>query len=165
MLRSSSVLDLLKCVGSLSWRESSDFYWKSEIICERQMCPKIRERIGRKNLLLMSRPKLPCQSRRDNGVASQGFATRHNHGALSWYNLSATCHSKDSGPSQGLYLCRIVLRYHCIRTELITPNLICLSTYQLLQSSGDDSGPDMSYDKLLERVVEENRRIHEDLKL
>ncbi|GJV54061.1 hypothetical protein Tco_1449802 [Tanacetum coccineum] len=28
---------------------------------------------------------------------------------LSWYDLSATCHSKDSGPLQGLYLCRIVL--------------------------------------------------------
>ncbi|GJV51841.1 hypothetical protein Tco_1447582 [Tanacetum coccineum] len=55
--------------------------------------------------------------------------------------------SADNGPSQGLYLCRIVLRYRCIRTELITPNLICPSTYQLLQSSGGDSGPDMSFDK------------------
>nr|GEW51143.1 hypothetical protein [Tanacetum cinerariifolium] len=39
-----------------------------------------------------------------------GFTTRHNRGVLSWYDLSATCHSKDSGPSQGLYLCRIFLR-------------------------------------------------------
>nr|GEU79933.1 reverse transcriptase domain-containing protein [Tanacetum cinerariifolium] len=36
-----------------------------------------------------------------------GFATRHNRGALSWYNLSVTCLFKDSGPSQGLYLCLI----------------------------------------------------------
>ncbi|GJS53329.1 ribonuclease H-like domain-containing protein [Tanacetum coccineum] len=32
-------------------------------------------------------------------------------------------------------------------TELITLNLICPSTHQLLQSSGGDSGPDMSFDK------------------
>ncbi|GJZ49304.1 hypothetical protein Tco_0603494 [Tanacetum coccineum] len=31
--------------------------------------------------------------------------------------------------------------------ELITPNLICPSTHQLLQSFGGDSGPDMSLDK------------------
>ncbi|GJU88595.1 red chlorophyll catabolite reductase, chloroplastic [Tanacetum coccineum] len=55
--------------------------------------------------------------------------------------------NRDSGPSQGLYLCRIVLRYRCARTELITPNLICHSTHQLLRSSGDDSGPDLSFDK------------------
>ncbi|GJY74643.1 hypothetical protein Tco_0479074 [Tanacetum coccineum] len=73
-------------------------------------------------------------------------ATRHNRGALSWYNLSATYHSNDSGPPQGLYLCRIILRYRCARTELITPNLICPSTHQLLRSSGGDSGPDMSFD-------------------
>ncbi|GJU25824.1 hypothetical protein Tco_1164445 [Tanacetum coccineum] len=54
---------------------------------------------------------------------------------------------RDSGPLQGLYLCRIVLRYCCARTELITPNLICPSTHQLLRSSGGDSGPDMSFDK------------------
>ncbi|GJR61690.1 putative transcription factor interactor and regulator CCHC(Zn) family protein [Tanacetum coccineum] len=54
---------------------------------------------------------------------------------------------EDSGPSQGLYLCRIVLRYRCFRTELITPNLICPSTHQLLRSSGGDSGPDLSFDK------------------
>ncbi|GKB28038.1 hypothetical protein Tco_0867439, partial [Tanacetum coccineum] len=58
-----------------------------------------------------------------------------------------TYHSKDSGPSQGLYLCRVVLRHRCIRTELITLNLICPSTYQLLQSSIGDSGPDMSFDR------------------
>ncbi|GJW93901.1 hypothetical protein Tco_0173573 [Tanacetum coccineum] len=33
------------------------------------------------------------------------------------------------------------------RMKLITPNLICPSTYQLLRSSGGDSGPDMSFDK------------------
>ncbi|GJU88597.1 hypothetical protein Tco_1301020 [Tanacetum coccineum] len=38
-------------------------------------------------------------------------------------------------------------RYHCARTELITLNLICHSTHQLLRSSGDDSGPDLSFDK------------------
>nr|GEW99412.1 pyrophosphate--fructose 6-phosphate 1-phosphotransferase subunit alpha [Tanacetum cinerariifolium] len=41
----------------------------------------------------------------------------------------------------------IVLGYRCARTEQITPDLICLSTYQLLQSSGGDSGPDLSFDK------------------
>ncbi|GJZ16424.1 hypothetical protein Tco_0552101 [Tanacetum coccineum] len=61
--------------------------------------------------------------------------------------MSATCHSKDSGPLPGLYLCWIVLRYRCIWTELITPNLICPSTYQLLWSSGGDSEPDPSFDK------------------
>ncbi|GJU19135.1 retrovirus-related pol polyprotein from transposon TNT 1-94, partial [Tanacetum coccineum] len=73
--------------------------------------------------------------------------SRHNREALSWYDLLGTCHSKNSGPLSGLYLCRIVLRYRCIRTELITPNLICPSTYQLLRSSGGDSGPDPSFDK------------------
>nr|GEY14776.1 hypothetical protein [Tanacetum cinerariifolium] len=45
------------------------------------------------------------------------------------------------------YICRTVLRYCCARTELITPNLVCPSTHQLLRSSGGDSGPDMSFDK------------------
>ncbi|GKA64702.1 hypothetical protein Tco_0764409 [Tanacetum coccineum] len=71
----------------------------------------------------------------------------HNHEALSLYDLSTTCHSKDIGPLPGLYLCWIVLRYRCIWTELITPNLICPSTYQLLRSSGGDSEPDPSFDK------------------
>ncbi|GJY70315.1 hypothetical protein Tco_0474018 [Tanacetum coccineum] len=35
----------------------------------------------------------------------------------------------------------------CARTELITPDLICPSTYQLLRNSGGDSGPDLSFDK------------------
>ncbi|GJT82109.1 retrovirus-related pol polyprotein from transposon TNT 1-94 [Tanacetum coccineum] len=42
----------------------------------------------------------------------------------------------------GLYL-----RYHCARTKLITLDLICPSTYQLLWNSGGDSGPDLSFDK------------------
>ncbi|GJV13872.1 hypothetical protein Tco_1355413 [Tanacetum coccineum] len=37
--------------------------------------------------------------------------------------------------------------YCCTRTELITLNPICPSTHQLLQSSGGDSGPDLSFDK------------------
>ncbi|GKD60559.1 hypothetical protein Tco_1298068, partial [Tanacetum coccineum] len=76
-----------------------------------------------------------------------GPTPTHNRGALSWYNLSAMCHSKDNVPSHGLYLCQIVLRYRCARTELITPNLICPLTYQLLRRFGGDSGPDMSFDK------------------
>nr|GEV32971.1 hypothetical protein [Tanacetum cinerariifolium] len=50
-----------------------------------------------------------------------------------------------SGPSQGLHLCRTVIRNCCARMELITLNLICPWTYQLLWSSGDDSGPDLSF--------------------
>ncbi|GJX59420.1 hypothetical protein Tco_0290810 [Tanacetum coccineum] len=38
-------------------------------------------------------------------------------------------------------------RCRCARTELITPDLMCPSTYQLLQNSGGDSGPDLSFDK------------------
>ncbi|GJY99852.1 hypothetical protein Tco_0517282 [Tanacetum coccineum] len=57
------------------------------------------------------------------------------------------CHTKDYGPSRGLYLCQIILRYRCARTELITPDLTYPSTYQLLRSSGGDSGPDLSFDK------------------
>ncbi|GKE92166.1 hypothetical protein Tco_1573261 [Tanacetum coccineum] len=34
-----------------------------------------------------------------------------------------------------------------LRTELITPDLICPSTYQLLRNSSCDSGPDVSFDK------------------
>ncbi|GJT75410.1 hypothetical protein Tco_1042135 [Tanacetum coccineum] len=63
-------------------------------------------------------------------------------------DLSATCHSKDSGPSQGLYLCLILLRHRCIRTEQITPDLICPLTYQLLRNSSGYSGPDLSFEKL-----------------
>nr|GEW08596.1 hypothetical protein [Tanacetum cinerariifolium] len=33
------------------------------------------------------------------------------------------------------------------REELITPDLICPSTYQLLQNSSSDSGPNLSFDK------------------
>ncbi|GKF09231.1 hypothetical protein Tco_0043455, partial [Tanacetum coccineum] len=35
----------------------------------------------------------------------------------------------------------------CARTELITLDLICPSTYQLLRNSGGDSGPDLSFEK------------------
>ncbi|GKC07164.1 hypothetical protein Tco_0998774 [Tanacetum coccineum] len=41
----------------------------------------------------------------------------------------------------------LFLRYRCARTELITSDLICPSTYQLLRNSGGDSGPDLSFDK------------------
>ncbi|GJU49734.1 hypothetical protein Tco_1219289 [Tanacetum coccineum] len=41
----------------------------------------------------------------------------------------------------------LLLRCCCARTELITPDLICPSTYQLLLNSGGDSGPDLSFDK------------------
>nr|GEY31171.1 reverse transcriptase domain-containing protein [Tanacetum cinerariifolium] len=58
-----------------------------------------------------------------------------------------TYHSKDGGPSLGLYLFWIVLRYRCARTELITLNLICPSTHQLLWSSGGDFELDYSFDK------------------
>ncbi|GKC17954.1 reverse transcriptase domain-containing protein, partial [Tanacetum coccineum] len=34
-----------------------------------------------------------------------------------------------------------------LRTELINPDLICPSTYQLLRNSSGDSGPDLSFDK------------------
>ncbi|GJV42790.1 putative reverse transcriptase domain-containing protein [Tanacetum coccineum] len=41
----------------------------------------------------------------------------------------------------------LFLRCCCARTKLITPDLICPSTYQLLWNSGGDSGPDLSFDK------------------
>ncbi|GKB50014.1 hypothetical protein Tco_0900767 [Tanacetum coccineum] len=40
-----------------------------------------------------------------------------------------------------------VLGYRCIRTELMTPDLARPSTHQLLRSIGDDSRPDVSFDK------------------
>ncbi|GJW23256.1 hypothetical protein Tco_0033878 [Tanacetum coccineum] len=42
---------------------------------------------------------------------------------------------------------RPTLACRCAKTELITPDLICPSTYQLLWNSGGDSGPDFSFDK------------------
>ncbi|GJY28986.1 retrovirus-related pol polyprotein from transposon TNT 1-94 [Tanacetum coccineum] len=42
---------------------------------------------------------------------------------------------------------RLAKLYRCARTELITPDLTCPSTYQLLQNSGGDSEPDLSFDK------------------
>ncbi|GJW53374.1 retrovirus-related pol polyprotein from transposon TNT 1-94 [Tanacetum coccineum] len=81
------------------------------------------------------------------GQQKSTYGQQHNRGVLSWYDLSATCHFKDGGPSQGLYFCRIVLRYRCVRTELITPDLACPSTHQLLRNSGGDSGPNLSFDK------------------
>ncbi|GKB44314.1 hypothetical protein Tco_0889256 [Tanacetum coccineum] len=44
--------------------------------------------------------------------------------------------------------------YRCASTELITPDLTCPSTYQLLRNSGGDSGPDLSFEKsaFLERL-------------
>ncbi|GJV82408.1 hypothetical protein Tco_1522306 [Tanacetum coccineum] len=41
----------------------------------------------------------------------------------------------------------LFLRCRCARTELINPDLICPSTYQLLQTFGGDSRPDLSFDK------------------
>ncbi|GKE42456.1 hypothetical protein Tco_1469740 [Tanacetum coccineum] len=61
--------------------------------------------------------------------------------------MPAMYHSKDSGPLQGPCLCRIVLRYRCTRAKLITPDLTCPSTHQLLWNFGDDSRPDLSFDK------------------
>ncbi|GJT40506.1 hypothetical protein Tco_0940371 [Tanacetum coccineum] len=54
---------------------------------------------------------------------------------------------------------RQMLRCRCFRTELITPDLICPSTYQLLWNSGGDSGPDLSFDKSasLERLFSSAR--------
>nr|GEU56886.1 reverse transcriptase domain-containing protein [Tanacetum cinerariifolium] len=40
-----------------------------------------------------------------------------------------------------------LLRYRCARTELITPDLACPLTHQLLHNSGGDSGPDLSFDE------------------
>nr|GEV83772.1 RNA-directed DNA polymerase, eukaryota, reverse transcriptase zinc-binding domain protein [Tanacetum cinerariifolium] len=42
---------------------------------------------------------------------------------------------------------RLPTRYRYIRTELITPDLTCPSTHQLLKNFGGDSGPDLSFDK------------------
>ncbi|GJU16844.1 hypothetical protein Tco_1144810 [Tanacetum coccineum] len=66
---------------------------------------------------------------------------------LSWYDLSATCHSKDSGPLQGLYLCRIVLRVYFSQlgplglNKVITFEVLCRSlqiepTVALFRKSG-----------------------------
>nr|GEX68355.1 copia protein [Tanacetum cinerariifolium] len=52
---------------------------------------------------------------------------------------------------------RQILRHRCIKTKLITPNLICPLTYQLLWSSIGDSGPDMSFDRRLEL----QRKLHD----
>ncbi|GKC65028.1 hypothetical protein Tco_1097626 [Tanacetum coccineum] len=48
---------------------------------------------------------------------------------------------------------------HCAKTELITLDLICPSTYQLLWNSGGDSRPDLSFDKSasLERLFSSAR--------
>ncbi|GJW92756.1 hypothetical protein Tco_0172428 [Tanacetum coccineum] len=54
---------------------------------------------------------------------------------------------RKSSPKDPLYLCRSVLGYRCIRTELMTPDLVRSSTHQLLRSTGGDSGPDVSFDK------------------
>nr|GEW84962.1 hypothetical protein [Tanacetum cinerariifolium] len=53
-----------------------------------------------------------------------------------------------------MYLCRIILRYRCARTKLITPDVACPSTHQLLRNSGGDPEPDLSFDKstFLERL-------------
>nr|GEW93814.1 hypothetical protein [Tanacetum cinerariifolium] len=61
--------------------------------------------------------------------------------------ITSYVHSKDSGPSQGLYLCQIVLRYRYARTELITPNMTYPLTPQLLRNFDGDSRPDLSFDK------------------
>ncbi|GKB88402.1 hypothetical protein Tco_0960674 [Tanacetum coccineum] len=53
---------------------------------------------------------------------------------------------EDNGPKQELYLCRFVPHYRWTVTGLVTLDLICPSTYQLLRSSYGDSGPDMSFD-------------------
>ncbi|GJX22188.1 hypothetical protein Tco_0226633 [Tanacetum coccineum] len=42
---------------------------------------------------------------------------------------------------------KLLLRYRCVRTELITPDLACPSTHQLLRNSGGDSRPDLSLGK------------------
>ncbi|GKF28337.1 hypothetical protein Tco_0094679, partial [Tanacetum coccineum] len=39
------------------------------------------------------------------------------------------------------------VKYGPERTELITPDMICPLTYQLLRNSSGDSGPDLSFDK------------------
>ncbi|GJV18153.1 putative reverse transcriptase domain-containing protein [Tanacetum coccineum] len=116
--------------------ESSNFYWQSEFVCGYQMCQKIQERIDRKILWLATWQELLCQNRhmqvflvpkKEKGLGCWVLRMAPNVEVnlrgllgLAKSDLSATCHSKDGGPSQGLYLCRIVL---------------------------SDSGPDLSFDK------------------
>ncbi|GJV93190.1 hypothetical protein Tco_1541003 [Tanacetum coccineum] len=60
------------------------------------------------------------------------------------------CVYRPGEMSSPLYYLRFATRHNrgaLSWTELITPNLICPSTYQLLRSSGGYSGPDMSFDK------------------
>nr|GEX97204.1 hybrid signal transduction histidine kinase M [Tanacetum cinerariifolium] len=73
------------------------------------------------------------------------------------------CHIKDCGPSQGLYLFHSVLGYHYIRTELMTPNLVRPSAHQLLRSTSDDFGPDISFDKPSQIILTVNHGLQEEV--
>ncbi|GJY08737.1 hypothetical protein Tco_0375791, partial [Tanacetum coccineum] len=107
--------------------------------CGCQMCQKILERIDQKILYLVTWPKLLCQNWHRRPEKEKGI--------LGCRVLRMAPNVEEGGPSQGLYLCRIVLKHLCVRTELITLDLACPSTHQLLQNSSGDSGPDSSFDK------------------
>ncbi|GKE99413.1 hypothetical protein Tco_0022764, partial [Tanacetum coccineum] len=66
---------------------------------------------------------------------------------LSFLFSVAAYFALDCGPLRGLYLCRVVLRYRCAKKELITLDLTCPSTRQLIRNYSGDSGPDLSFDK------------------
>nr|GEW22410.1 hypothetical protein [Tanacetum cinerariifolium] len=55
--------------------------------------------------------------------------------------------SEEYDEEREMELLRFFLRCRYARTELITSDLICPSTYQLLWNSGGDYGPDLSFDK------------------
>nr|GEZ26837.1 hypothetical protein [Tanacetum cinerariifolium] len=81
------------------------------------------------------------------------FTTRHDRGALSWYKLSATCHTKDCGPSRGLYLCQIALSLFvgdddesddddaCVKILLVTPLHFAIVTPSLGNQGGSSAAP------------------------
>nr|GEY51713.1 hypothetical protein [Tanacetum cinerariifolium]GEY57141.1 hypothetical protein [Tanacetum cinerariifolium] len=62
--------------------------------------------------------------------------------ALSWYKLSATCHTKDRGPSRGLYLCWITFR-----PDLSFDKTVSLERLFILArvSLAETSKPDLSF--------------------
>ncbi|GJW08101.1 hypothetical protein Tco_1570524 [Tanacetum coccineum] len=83
----------------------------------------------------------PYQPEGEYRAAGPGFYQRNNGNSL----------YPDRRPSLEESLTKFMAesakRYRCARTELITPDLTCPSTHQLLRNFGGDSGPDLSFDK------------------
>nr|GEW69860.1 hypothetical protein [Tanacetum cinerariifolium] len=93
-----------------------------------------------------------------DGGSSVDIMYEHYFNKLAERSRSQT-YSRNTSTIKDNHVVVPLLRRRCIRTELITSNLICPLTYQLFWSSIVDSGPDMSFDRHSSIAIDDLRPV------